>query len=94
MVSNKLSKEDVLKRAGQLDFPESVVDFFQGNLGQPYGGFPEPLRSDIIRDRPRIDKRPGLTMAPLNFKQIKADLREKYGKSITDADVNSYAMCE
>ena len=58
-------------------------------LGQPYGGFPEPLRSDIIRGRTRIDKRPGLSMPPLNFKKIKAELREKYGKSITDYDVNS-----
>lgn len=31
-------------------------------------------------------------MAPLNFKKIKAELREKYGKTITDCDVNSYAM--
>ena len=31
-------------------------------------------------------------MAPLNFKKIKADLREKYGKTITDTDVMSYAM--
>ena len=92
MVSNKLSKQDVIDRADKLDFPESVVEFFQGHLGQPYGGFPEPLRSLIIRDRQPIDKRPGLTMAPLNFKKIKAELREKYGKTITDTDVNSYAM--
>ncbi|CED82614.1 pyruvate carboxylase [Phaffia rhodozyma] len=92
MVSNKLSKQDVLERADTLDFPTSVVEFFQGHLGQPYEGFPEPLRSKIIRDLPRIDKRPGLTMQPLNFKKIKAELREKYGKTITDCDVNSYAM--
>lgn len=49
MVSNKLSKQDVVDRADKLDFPESVVEFFQGHLGQPYGGFPEPLRSKIIR---------------------------------------------
>lgn len=92
MVSNKLSKQDVIDRAEKLDFPESVVEFFQGFLGQPFGGFPEPLRTMIIRDRQRIDKRPGLTMPPMNFKKIKADLREKYGKSITDSDVASYAM--
>lgn len=92
MVSNSLSKEDVIKQAKSLDFPSSVVEFFQGYLGQPYGGFPEPLRSDIIRDKPRIDQRPGLTMKPLDFKKIKAELREKYGKNITDTDVASYCM--
>lgn len=92
MTSNSLSKKDVIEQAAQLDFPSSVVEFFQGYLGQPVGGFPEPLRSHIIRDLPRIDGRPGTTMEPLNFKKMKADLRAKFGKHITDADVSSYAM--
>ena len=92
MTSNSFSKEDVLSRAEQLDFPSSVVEFFQGYLGQPVGGFPEPLRTHIIRNKPRIDGRPGATMAPLDFKKIKAELRSKFGKHITDADVTSYVM--
>ena len=92
MVSNKLSKKDVLERAEHLDFPSSVVEFFQGYLGQPVGGFPEPVRSKIIRDKPRIDGRPGATLEPLDFKKIKAELRAKYGKHITDTDVTSYVM--
>ncbi len=92
MVSNKLSADDVRREAPNLDFPESVIDFFRGDLGQPYGGFPEPLRTQIIRNRPRIDGRPGLNMKPLDFKKIKTELREKYGKSITDEMVQSYAM--
>lgn len=92
MVSNGLSKKDVVERAQTLDFPSSVVEFFQGYLGQPVGGFPEPLRSHIIRDKPRIDGRPGATLEPLDLKKIKADLRAKFGKHITDADVSSFAM--
>ncbi|KAH7913063.1 carbamoyl-phosphate synthase L chain, ATP binding domain-containing protein [Hygrophoropsis aurantiaca] len=92
MTSNSFSKEDVLARADQLDFPSSVVEFFQGYLGQPVGGFPEPLRSKVIRNKPRIDGRPGATMEPLDFKKIKAELRSKFGKHITDADVTSYVM--
>lgn len=89
MTSNHLTKEEVEERAGKLDFPESVIEFFQGYLGQPPGGFPEPLRTKIIRDRPRIDTRPGLNMKPLDFKKLKAELREKFGKTITDVDVAS-----
>ncbi|KAK7056179.1 pyruvate carboxylase [Paramarasmius palmivorus] len=92
MTSNNFSKKDVLERADQLDFPSSVVEFFQGYLGQPVGGFPEPLRTKIIRNKPRIDGRPGATMEPLDFKKIKAELRSKFGKHITDADVTSYVM--
>lgn len=71
---------------------ESVIDYFCGSLGIPYGGFPEPLRSEIIRDRRRIDTRPGLSLKPYDFKKTKSTLREKYGKGITDCDVMSYCM--
>ncbi|KAK2465629.1 hypothetical protein APHAL10511_002173 [Amanita phalloides] len=92
MTSNSFSKQYVIDRADQLDFPSSVVEFFQGYLGQPYGGFPEPLRTKIIRNKVRIDGRPGSTMEPLDLKKIKADLRSKFGKHITDSDVMSYVM--
>ena len=29
---------------GEVSFPDSVVDFFRGGLGQPPGGFPPALR--------------------------------------------------
>ncbi|KAI0726768.1 pyruvate carboxylase [Fomitopsis betulina] len=92
MVSNKLPKEEVLERADQLDFPSSVVEFFQGYLGQPVGGFPEPFRSKVIRNKPRIDGRPGANLPPVDLKKTKAELRSKFGKHITDADVSSYIM--
>jgi len=92
MVSNNLSKQDVIDQATKLDFPSSVVEFFQGYLGQPYGGFPEPLRSNIIRGKERVDGRPGLDMKPLEFSKIKAELTEKYGPHINDFDVSSYCM--
>ena len=92
MTSNKLTKEEVLERADTLDFPSSVVEFFQGYLGQPVGGFPEPLRTKIIRNKPKIEGRPGTGLAPIEFKKVKAELRSKFGKHITDSDVTSYVM--
>ena len=47
MVQNKLDDRDVLMKAEELDFPSSVVEFMQGYLGQPHGGFPEPLRTKV-----------------------------------------------
>ena len=29
----------------------SVVDFLQGKIGIPYGGFPEPFRSRVLKDK-------------------------------------------
>lgn len=45
----------------------SVVEFLQGMLGQPAGGFPEPLRSRVIKDLPRVEGRPGAGMPPMNL---------------------------
>ena len=91
MVTNKLDFASVQKKAKELDFPSSVLEFFEGLMGQPYGGFPEPLRSDALRGRRRMDKRPGLYLKPFDFDAAKKKLQEKYGK-INETDLASYAM--
>ncbi|KAK4982567.1 pyruvate carboxylase [Elasticomyces elasticus] len=91
MVSNNLSYDDVLKKADQLDFPSSVLEFFEGLMGQPYGGFPEPLRTQALRDRRKMDKRPGLYLEPMDFDAIRNTLKEKFGGA-SETDVASYAM--
>ncbi|KAI1415895.1 pyruvate carboxylase [Hypoxylon sp. FL1857] len=91
MVSNKLSPQDVVDRAGELDFPGSVLEFLEGMMGQPYGGFPEPLRSRALRGRRKFDKRPGLYLEPVDFKKTRSELAQKWGK-VTETDVASYLM--
>ncbi|KAK5167268.1 hypothetical protein LTR04_000038 [Oleoguttula sp. CCFEE 6159] len=91
MVSNGLSYDDVIKKAEQLDFPSSVLEFFEGLMGQPYGGFPEPLRSQALRGRRKMDKRPGLYLDPIDFDKMRAELKEKFGGS-NETDVASYVM--
>ncbi len=91
MVSNKLSYDDVQRKAKELDFPGSVLEFFEGLMGQPYGGFPEPLRTDALRGRRKLDKRPGLFLPPMDLAQIKKDINERFG-SASECDVASYAM--
>lgn len=91
MVSNKLSPEDVIERAETLDFPSSVLDFFEGLMGQPYGGFPEPLRSKALRDRRKLSERPGKFLAPVDLAKIKTEIESTYGFA-TECDVASYNM--
>nr|XP_032517894.1 pyruvate carboxylase, mitochondrial isoform X1 [Danaus plexippus plexippus] len=91
MVQNKLTADDIRARAEELSFPKSVVEFFQGAIGIPYGGFPEPLRSKILKDMPRIEGRPGQELPPLDFDKLKEELKESYPE-ITDQDVMSSAM--
>ncbi|XP_026494578.1 pyruvate carboxylase, mitochondrial isoform X3 [Vanessa tameamea] len=91
MVQNKLTASEITARAEELSFPKSVVEFFQGAIGIPYGGFPEPLRSKILKDMPRIEGRPGQELPPLDFTKLKQELQENY-PGVTDQDVMSAAM--
>lgn len=91
MVQNKLSAKEIEEKAEELSFPKSVVEYLQGAIGIPHGGFPEPLRSKVLKDMPRIADRPGKELAPLDFDKLKADLRETYPE-VTDLDVMSAAM--
>merc|ERR1712093_55923 len=92
MVANELTRKDVQEQADKLDFPNSVVEYFQGYLGTPPGGFPEPLRTQVIRDKPRIDGRPGASFDPYDFGKARETLVAKFGKGITSTDVLSYCM--
>lgn len=49
MVQNDLNEHTLVEKADTLSFPASVVEFMQGYIGQPAGGFPEPLRSKILK---------------------------------------------
>ncbi|EPS35794.1 hypothetical protein H072_10766 [Dactylellina haptotyla CBS 200.50] len=91
MVSNKLTPEDVVERAETLDFPGSVIDFLEGLMGQPYGGFPEPLRSRALRGRRALNERPGLSLHPTDLQGIKQEILEKFGQA-SECDVASYVM--
>lgn len=53
----------------------SVVEFLQGYLGTPVGGFPEPLRSRVVKDRPVVQGRPGASMPKMDL----GALREQVG---------------
>lgn len=92
MVQNKLNKETLIERAEELSFPKSVVDFFEGQIGQPPYGFPEPLRTRVLRGRKSLSGRPGEQISPLDLDARKKALEEKHGRELRDVDVMSSCM--
>jgi pyruvate/oxaloacetate carboxyltransferase/allophanate hydrolase subunit 1/biotin carboxyl carrier protein len=90
MVSNKLDRETTERRAKELNFPSSVIEFLQGYLGQPHGGFPEPFRSDVLKELPRFEGRPGADMAPFDFVKCQKDLEDTWKQPLTELDVMSH----
>lgn len=93
MVQNELDEASVVEKADQLSFPASVVEFMQGYIGQPSFGFPEPLRSRVLKGKPTVEGRPGASMPPMELDNLEARLVERYGRSsITNKDVLSAAL--
>jgi pyruvate carboxylase len=99
MVSQGLSPSDVLEQAGNLPLPNSVVEYFQGCLGSPPGGFPEPLRSRVLEGKSLpdgrlcFDERPGAQLEPYDFDEATQQLQSVYGvERITFKDVLSHAL--
>ena len=64
---------------------------FPGYLGEPYGGFPEPLRSNVLKDKPRVTGRPGASMPDFDFAGLEKDLKDSFD-GITETDVMSAAL--
>jgi pyruvate carboxylase len=92
MVQNDLDEAQVLAQADTLSFPSSVVEFFQGYLGQPHGGFPEPLRTKILRGRPTIEGRPGASLPDLDLDALAAELQPQTSMKLRDVDIISAAL--
>ncbi|HRI52207.1 MAG TPA: pyruvate carboxylase, partial [Pseudomonadota bacterium] len=92
MLTNNLSPEELLARGRELSFPESVVSYFAGDIGQPPGGFPAALAEVVLRGRTPLSGRPGDTLPAVDFAQVQKTVEEKIGRSASEAEVLSYLM--
>uniref|UniRef100_A0A1I7YSD5 Pyruvate carboxylase, mitochondrial n=1 Tax=Steinernema glaseri TaxID=37863 RepID=A0A1I7YSD5_9BILA len=93
MVQQKLTLESMYEKAAELSFPQSVVDFFNGKLGQPPYGFPEEFRNNVLRGKkPMYEGRPGEGMKPVDLEKMRTDLEIKHNQDMTEEDAMSSAM--
>ncbi len=92
MVQNELTSENIYEKAKDMDFPDSIVSYFEGMMGQPEGGFPEKLQKLVLKGKEPIKCRPGELLPPEDFYFIKGMLREKHGLEGTDEEALSYAL--
>ncbi|OBJ84848.1 pyruvate carboxylase [Mycobacterium asiaticum] len=51
LVGAQVSADEFAAEPARLDIPESVLSFLRGDLGDPAGGWPEPLRSAALAGR-------------------------------------------
>ena len=52
LVGAGISADEFAEDPARFDIPDSVIGFLRGELGDPPGGWPEPLRSKALAGRP------------------------------------------
>ena len=92
MVSHDLAPEDVLDPDREVAFPESVVSFFRGELGQPPGGFPKALQKKVMRGEAPITARPGALLEPIDIDAVRDEVEHKLRRAISDRELASYLL--
>lgn len=92
MVQNELTPENILEKGKGIDYPDSIVSYFEGMMGQPEGGFPEDLQKLILKDKKPITCRPGELLEPEDFSKIAKHLKEELKLEGTPVEVISYAL--
>jgi pyruvate carboxylase len=92
MITNGLTRQAVLDPDTEIAFPESVVQLFRGDLGQPYGGFPLDLQRKVLKGSAPRTSRPGLTSPPADLARLRAEASERAARPVTDRQFASYLM--
>lgn len=92
MVQNELTPENIYEKAANMSFPDSVVAYFKGMMGQPQDGFPERLQKLVLKGEKPIEGRPGELLPPEDFDKIEKHLREKFDIVPGKKDLLSYAL--
>jgi pyruvate carboxylase len=92
MVANNLTPRDVLEGERELAFPESVVELFEGRLGQQPGGFPKALQKRVLRGRKPLRGRPGAMLPPADFDATRKQLESQLYRSVNDQEVVTYLL--
>src|SRR5262249_1507649 len=83
---------EVLEGDRELAFPESVIEFFEGRLGQPPGGFPKTLQKRVLRGRKPMRGRPGATLPPADFAATRKQLEQQFHRAMSDREVVTHLL--
>lgn len=92
MVKNELTPDNILLKGNDFAFPDSVVSYFKGMMGQPEGGFPEELQRIVLKGEEPITCRPGELLPPEDFDKIREHLESKFNIKASEEDLLSYAL--
>ena len=91
MVQHDLTPENVVEKGAALAFPDSVVSYFKGMMGQPAWGFPEDLQRVVLKGEAPITCRPGELLPPVDLEAARKEV-EKFYPGASDRTVISWCL--
>jgi len=92
MVANDLTERDVQDPAREINFPDSVVALFKGELGLSPEGFPAELQRKILKGQAPLSQRAGDLLPDVDLEATRAELESHIGRQASDTDLASYLM--
>ncbi|SHI06372.1 pyruvate carboxylase [Sporobacter termitidis DSM 10068] len=90
MVQNNMTPENIVQKGEALTFPDSVVSYFKGMMGQPAWGFPKDLQRIVLKGEKPITCRPGELLPPVDFDKGCAELRKYIARPEDRAIISWY----
>ena len=92
MFKNGLNAENILIAGKDLSYPDSVVDYFKGMIGQPEGGFPKELQEIVLKGQEAITVRPGTLLPDVDFDAIAKHLKDDHNLNYNRQKIISHAL--
>lgn len=92
MVKNDLTKDNIMEKGRNLNYPDSAVSYFKGMMGQPVGGFPEELQKIVLKGEAPITVRPGEILEPVAFDDVSKKLADELHDEPNIRNILSFAL--
>ena len=92
LTANDFTAQEVLEKSETMAFPESVINFFKGDLGQPYQGFPKDVQKSILKNIKTYTNRPNAHLAPIDFETELPKFEKKFPLKPEKKDFISYKL--
>ena len=92
MVQHDLTPENIVEKGEALTFPDSVVSYFKGMMGQPAWGFPEDLQKVVLKGEEPITCRPGELLPPIDFEAVREKLQTMTKDPLNMRAILSYCL--
>jgi len=91
MVQNDLDAENIVEKGKNLAFPDSVVSYFEGMMGQPRDGFPKDIQKIVLKGKEPVTCRPGELLPAINFEKVAEEMKP-FCPNPEKRDIVSYCL--